>query len=539
MLFENLTPVAAAGGEILTTLLEDRILAHVGSGLSHWFDFDPERVILDEVDGEHEFLNRVPSGVSAFVHADHANLVLTTDDLPRGGQIRQVGRFDADTIITDPSYLVGATASITEVMVFRLDVHASASTKIYLSRGASTNPTANHYLLTGSNSIRGRIGADNAAGPALRFAYGTWHFVIWNHDNSTKTSTMSIDGGTAQTIGYTATQVDTGAYIGGHPTAPVYTGDLGPRLRYSGSTPQLGNLFHASNADKLADVIAWGKAVCGQAYPETEYGDIAPTTVPPSPVLDPDYAAFMSYANTIASTTQSPAAGVILSDYFKWLKTVNLWTRMRVLHLPCLWDPDVALLNLVDPTYAAMTAVGGPVHTPGVGYGGDATDALLRSSVDFSTIPGLAVLAGNLGGHWVSGTNSNALHFAADDGVARVGIRPASVANGNTSAWWNSLTAVDDTQTTATVPGFKIVNRAQETNPLKIFVDGVQTQALSSHSTIALPVAPLCALGNPVSGQYSDHVMSLIFAGLPMDSSLASLWEAEHDAFLAAYAAAL
>ena len=219
MLFENLTSVSAAGGNIVAAALEAAVAAHIGNGLTHWFDFDPERVIINDVNGVHEFKNRVPGAPSSFVHADHANLVLTSDDLPRGGQIRQAGRFNGDTVLEDPPYLVGPTASITEVFVFRLDPHASATEKLYISRGAATNPLANHYILTGSNSIRLRIGADNAAGPALRFAYGTWHFGIAHHDNATKTSIMSIDGGPpSPPVSYTATQVDTGAYIGGYPT---------------------------------------------------------------------------------------------------------------------------------------------------------------------------------------------------------------------------------------------------------------------------------------------------------------------------------
>ena len=246
----------------------------------------------------------------------------------------------------------------------------------------------------------------------------------------------------------------------------------------------------------------------------------------------------MSYANTIAATEQPAAAGKVLSDYFKWLKLAGLWTRQRICYLPFLWDPDVALLNLVDPTYAPMIGIGGPIHTPGVGYGGDGVGARLQCSVDFSTIDGIALLAGSLGGHWVSGTNSDAMHFGADDGNARVGIRPAHT-SGYTSGWWNNLTSVSDDPSSKTVSGLIIINRAQETNPIKLFVNGVTTKQLSSHVTIARPVAPLCALGNPVSGQYGDHVMSMIFAGLPTDVGLAALWTTKHEEVLAAYAAAL
>lgn len=101
------------------------------------------------------------------------------------------------------------------------------------------------------------------------------------------------------------------------------------------------------------------------------------------------------YLNSIAVPRREVMFAV--DDLIGGLIDIDAWDHIEALNLLRIPETPVALLNIKDPTKYALTAAGGIVHTPGVGFKGDGVSAHLAYSVTPAQVTGWTRYSGGFG----------------------------------------------------------------------------------------------------------------------------------------------
>lgn len=258
--FDQILPFG--GAQLTPQITVENIEDLVGAtaNLHAWHDFDPARV--SSSGGLISLANRVGGGGALTEVSGFANLTLSTDDLPPGGMMRQVGMFNADTVLgaTD-AFMVDPTPWTQMVIYCTSLLHADPDigTGGDLTRCAQSVINI-HRILFANSQVSARVGITaNFLNADVRQAIHDWGWVIASWVPSTKTMTNSINNGTpVVAVGTTQTNAQSTFYIGGSETNPTYRGAMGHVLSWS------ADLFDASRADDLALLNVFGALCCGK-----------------------------------------------------------------------------------------------------------------------------------------------------------------------------------------------------------------------------------------------------------------------------------
>lgn len=269
MRYERPTSFAspAAPWQTAAGSLDAAILAM--TGLIGGWDYDPSRVTAGT---DMQFANRVSGGSASYeMTGAMSSLVLSTDGLPPGGQMRQCGVYDGTTVVRMGGTFPSASNSVwTKVVCYKANAAEYRSgSQMRIWQGRNSSNTDNHYLSVFGGLLYhdvGTVGSEVQIHTG-QHAIGAWNYAIASYDNggTTAASKLQVNGGTVITADRTSQQaLQSESYFGGSQLAANYKGRIGPSWLFGGTTVATGSLFHSTRTADLAIVNAWCQAVIGR-----------------------------------------------------------------------------------------------------------------------------------------------------------------------------------------------------------------------------------------------------------------------------------
>lgn len=236
-------------------------------GLISWWDFDPDRVTPGT---NISLANRVSGGAATVERTTLSNLVLSTANLPEGGQMRQSGSFAGTTALDmGGSFPSAANSSFTEVLMWRQATNGNKNaTSMTLWRGPNANNNTHRLQVQYKTLTFSVYDATTALSLTdTNVAVGAWNWAICGFDNSSKAMNLQVNGATPQTVTGTGQAVlQSLAYFGALASGGGgLTGNMGPMLLFGAAgSVATGSLFHSSRAADLARMNDFCAATLGR-----------------------------------------------------------------------------------------------------------------------------------------------------------------------------------------------------------------------------------------------------------------------------------